>query len=210
MAEQYYKTIHDAIRKYDPSKGASFLNYSNTWIKSGMRRTVYKNLTSITIPESQVQIALKIKKILDNNPDINPKQIAEMVNKSLDNVKKLIRAIPLLEHTSLDDFVKDHNGDLQSHKELSFEPYVEIDLYSQEKEQLQLMERQINIAIKKGLIKERNFEILKLIIGYESEPFTLKEVGEMYKITEQRVFEIKRSTILALESLLKDYSSLLY
>lgn len=63
LVQEGYKGLHEAIYKYDPSKGVPFAHFSSWWIKMRIMKYMWWYTTTIRLPETQRLAINKLVKI---------------------------------------------------------------------------------------------------------------------------------------------------
>lgn len=198
-----------AIRKFDRNKGIPFAAYSKIWLIAGMRRLVYKNLSPVKIPEGKVKLAIKLKKIITKSPNLTIPELAEIMNVKISDVQICFKIIPYFENISLDDYI--YSGDeVATLHEIITDPTSDPERKLDNSLLLKYMHRDIEDAIKTGKLNERNYEIYKQAIGYDSAPVQKVDIAKNFNLSIATIQDIIRSTALKLEYLLEPYSSQVY
>ncbi|KXZ39795.1 RNA polymerase sigma factor for flagellar operon FliA [Alkalithermobacter thermoalcaliphilus JW-YL-7 = DSM 7308] len=182
----------DAIEKYDPNKNIKFETYASVRI----RGTIIDEIRNLDwVPRSIRQKSKilkdtysKLEMTLGREPTIS--EIANDMNKTEEEVLKLLEETSLYNIVSLEDELKE-NFKIQIKDESIFASPEEATLKKDDIDRL-----------KKALEKLTDRE--KLIINlYYYEGLTYKEISSILKISESRISQIISKTILKLKSKLE-------
>ncbi len=180
----------DAINKFDPEKGIKFKTYGITRI----RGQIYDELRALDwVPRSVRQkfkqmeeIKKKYKK--ENGKKIKEVELAEKIGISVSEVERISNMSNDSNMTSLDDvWIVKKNED-----EISF---IDLLKNNDDNNPINNIEREeIKKMISQELRKLPNREQRVLILYYYEE-LTLKEIGEVLKLTESRVSQLHTKAI---------------
>jgi len=187
----------NAIDKYDPEKGYHFISYAVWWIRQAILKAIYEKSRMIRLPLNRANELVQIEKIRKelsklNGEDPDTAEIASHLNMNEKDVKALISISQELislesptfgeeDHSVLGDFIEDEN-------------YKAPDSIVMEK----LLSDDINSAL--GTLTEKESEILEYRFGLNGrKPHSLKEIGDKYDLTKERIRQIEKKAISRLQ-----------
>lgn len=182
-----------AVEGFDPTMNTRFSTYASYWIKQSIKRSIVNSAKTIRIPAYMVELLSKWRKMsaqLQDELGRTPTQ--EEVAKKLEISKKKLSIIKKA--------IKLYNANPQSASH-SDDGLTLGDIVADERVKAPQEEMIENDNLKHvyRLMEEmdpRDAAILKMRFGLdETEPMTLKEIGETLGLTRERVRQIE-STIL--------------
>jgi RNA polymerase primary sigma factor len=177
----------EAARRFDPEKGVKFISYAVWWIRQAMVQLLAEQSGTVKLPIKQASLLYKINEAIENlskklHREPMPEEVAEYLKIDKDTVENIL---------------------MVSRNYLSFETPIKegedrtfLDLM--ESKSIRVEDEVINRTLKDTLqsliedLDEREASILKMRYGLDGEnPMTLEEVGNILKISRERVRQIE-------------------
>lgn len=199
----------NAIEKYDVSRGYHFISYAVWWIRQSILVAIGEKSKMIRLPLNRfgelVQIEKARKEIYEiTGEEPTAEEVACMLNLDKGLVENLLAVSR--EYVSLDtplnpgardasvvgDFVEDKNYKLPE----------EVLVNESLKEEIEKL--LMNLPEKEAAVLRRRY-------GLSGEtPMSLKEIGEVYNLTKERIRQIEKKAILHLKNLVQTKNIKIY
>ena len=182
-----------AIERYDVDKGYHFISYAVWWIRQAILKAICEKSRPIRLPLNRanelVQIE-KAKKIINEslNEGQEELEIAKMLNMEPDHVRDLISVsrdlvsldAPLYDDSESASLIDNVNGNAFKSPEDSI---IELALRDD-----------INRVLDSLSDKEKR--IIELRFGLNNQkPLSLKEIGDLFNLTKERIRQIEKAVI---------------
>ncbi len=193
-----------AVEGFDPEVGTRFSTYASYWIKQSIKRALINSAKTIRIPAYMVELLSKWRRAstrlseeLGRSP--TPEEVARILGlpkRKLPIVKKAIKIYNSTPQTdqseagwSLGDMVMDERTKTPE------DELIEHDILRHVREMMETMDA-------------REATVLRMRFGLDNtEPHTLKEIGEQLGLTRERVRQIETEALKRLADSLEDGGS---
>ena len=209
LVQEGHIGLMQAIGKFDPSRDIRFSTYASWWIRSAIQDYVLKNWSIVRTGTTASQKALffslrrlklELGKYSKNEEEVT-KKVAEKLNVKKEEVESMQNRF-LSEDKSLnakvsDDYSQEFGNFIVDESSLS-----ELDLV--DKLDLDRKRSWFKKAMQELGIRESQIIALRHL---SEDPLTLEKLGEIFKISKERVRQIESRAIKKLKSLVRKFSN---
>lgn len=181
-----------AATRFDETRGFKFISYAVWWIRQSILQALAEQSRIVRLPLNRIGALHKIEKIVatleqEYKREPSASEIAEILNMNPSDVSDAIR-------TSNTHLSIDAPFNLEEENRL-------VDLLQSDEEpppDKRLLDESLKIEIRRTLssLEGKEAKVLTMYFGLDQEnPLTLEEIGERFKLTRERVRQIKEKAL---------------
>ncbi|MFA5570942.1 MAG: sigma-70 family RNA polymerase sigma factor [Sphaerochaetaceae bacterium] len=184
--------LMNSINKYDVDRGYHFISYAVWWIRQAILKAISEKSRTVRLPLNRTNELLQIQKAQKKLMHLNGEEpsfdeIADYVNLDAQLVEDLLsisREMVSLDAPVYGDPANSTVGDfVEDNYRTAEEIYLEKSLKDD-----------INEALK--VLTEKERDIIEMRFGLNGAiPMSLKEIGELYNLTKERIRQIEKKAI---------------
>lgn len=181
-----------AAQRFDETRGFKFISYAVWWIRQSILQALAEQSRVVRLPLNRVGAINKVGRALEElekrfGREPSMEEIADKMEMTAYEVADVLKTSA--RHLSLDEPFKEEEGN-------SLLDVLESDRYAPPDDTLMQESLQVEIDKVLSTLKPREAEIIKLYFGLDGDrPLTLEEIGEHFKLTRERVRQIKEKAL---------------
>lgn len=184
-----------AMDKFEPDKGYHFISYAVWWIRQSIMKAICEKSRAVRLPLNRANELIQIQKAQKSlihetgNSDVSIEEIAKAAGLDKTLVNELLSISR--ETVSFDTPVS--NGNESSTTKLG--DFIEDEGYGPEELAMQkCLKEDINAVLDTLSDKEKEIIILRFGLNNNA-PMSLKEIGELYNLTKERIRQIEKRAL---------------
>ena len=187
--------LMNAIEHYDVEKGYHFISYAVWWIRQAILKAICEKSRMIRLPLNRVNELIQIEKasqyVQEGESEI--KEVARLLNMDPDHVENLLaisRDMVSLENPLYDEKNSSKLGD-----------FIESTKYRSPDAQAMDSALQDDIETALNSLEKKEADVIRFRYGLGNKvPLSLKEIGDRFNLTKERIRQIEKSAIKRLQN----------
>ncbi len=183
-----------ALDKFEPETGNHFISYAIWWIRQSILKALGDKSRMIRLPMNKNAEFLQVQgakaRLEATGDDVTLEDIARECSMSEDDVNELLSYASNV--TSLDTPLTEGEGS-------TFGDFIESPMPGPEAE---IIEKSLTESIDRILdsLSERDRNVIIMRYGlHDTEPMSLKEVGDIYGLTKERIRQIEKKVLSSMQ-----------
>lgn len=183
-----------ALDKFEPEKGYHFISYAVWWIRQSIMKAVCEKSRAVRLPLNRANELFQIQKVQkkllhEKEGEVTIEEIAKEAGLDRELVSDLLQISR--EMVSFDAPVS--NGSESTESRIG--DFIEDDDLGPEELSMQkCLKEDINTVL--STLSEKEREIITLRFGLNGNaPMSLKEIGELYNLTKERIRQIEKRAL---------------
>jgi RNA polymerase primary sigma factor len=187
----------NAVERYDVDKGYHFISYAVWWIRQSILKAICEKSRMIRLPLNRANEFVRIEKarkfvMEQGNADAEIGEIARMLNMEAEHVADIInigRDMVSLESPVTSDADASLLGEFIEDEDYKAPDQTALDNALQD-----------DIETVLGTLNQKEAEVIRFRFGLgENAPMSLKEVGDRFNLTKERIRQIEKKALKRLQ-----------
>ncbi|GHT70176.1 RNA polymerase sigma factor [Spirochaetia bacterium] len=188
----------NAVERYDVDKGYHFISYAVWWIRQSILKAICEKSRMIRLPLNRANELVQIEKARklvqeSHTAEGEITEIARLLNMEKEHVAELVnisRELVSLENSA---FAADKDSS-------ALEDFIEDENYQAPDDYAVGRALQDDIETVLGTLNEKEADIIRFRYGLgDSVPMSLKEIGDKFNLTKERIRQIEKKALKRLQ-----------
>jgi RNA polymerase primary sigma factor len=196
--------LMNAIERFDVDKGYHFISYAVWWIRQAILKAICEKSRMIRLPLNRANELVQIEKVrkeiqtgsrgeseieeIARQLDMDPDHVADLINISRDLVSLDTPIYDEKDSSLLSDFVIDKRSSSPDESVID-----------------RSLKEEINFVL--SSLSQKESDIIQYRFGLNGKrPMSLKEIGNRYKLTKERIRQIEKKALKRLQHPSRSYT----
>ena len=187
----------NAIERYDVDKGYHFISYAVWWIRQAILKAICEKSRMIRLPLNRANELVQIEKArkivqAENNSDSEIHEIARLLDMDAGQVSDLLNISR--------DLISLENPIYTDKDSSILEDFIEDENYASPDEHVAKVTLQSDIETVLKTLNKKEADIIRYRFGLgNSAPMSLKEIGDRFNLTKERIRQIEKKALKRLQ-----------
>jgi RNA polymerase primary sigma factor len=187
----------NAIERYDVNKGYHFISYAVWWIRQAILKAICEKSRMIRLPLNRANELVQIEKArkiiqAENNSDSEIHEIARLLDMDAGQVADLLNISR--------DLISLENPIYTDKDSSILEDFIEDENYLSPDEHVAAVTLQSDIETVLKTLNKKEADIIRYRFGLgDGAPMSLKEIGDRFNLTKERIRQIEKKAIKRLQ-----------
>ena len=189
--------LMNAIERYDVDKGYHFISYAVWWIRQAILKAICEKSRMIRLPLNRANELVQIQKAqkelsIERGEEADMKEVARLVNMETSHVHDILNISKELVSLETPVYAEKDSSELGD--------FVEDKGYKHPEEVLveESLKNDINSVLR--TLSEKEAQIIEYRFGLNgNSPLSLKEIGDRYNLTKERIRQIEKKALKRLQ-----------
>jgi len=193
LAQEGTMGMMEAVRRFDPSKEFALLTYAWSWIRQHMERAILNTGFLIRLPVHVFEKIMKVTRYRKANPYAGIEELMKISESDGSNFTKQQLRL-LIKYSEQYINVMSLNTLVGERGDSELMEFLPDDSTSLEDEAINNFLK-VEIAEILLTLTEKEANIIKLRFGFNCSSHTLEEIGNIYKVTRERIRQIEAKAL---------------